>query len=407
MKELKPQVKSALFWLGGLILAGALFGSGYKLAEKNFSSKLIEGPTPTPALTLVPTPTEGIKEEPKPIISSQVPKEPPLTPTTVLSPRPTLSVLPTSSFGKVELLFTPKYTSEPISSFLVEVKRYSGESVFSFEGAGNSYVLEKIEPGEYRVEVYVANREKLCSLTRLETAATKENDPYFFKVKGGDQLKKTIQIYPYMGMINLLTVDRYPIPGIEVIVTNYSGSENYYSTRTDSLGRAIVYTVNPLPQYIKFKLPTGDFIKEFNMGSCLWWETVAVPLALDAGKISVNLENKTYHSKEAMVYLTKIAPYLERKFSSITGAGGDTGAFGRGVFETVWFVGDKNFVEIKAIPISLNAGESKEVVFESVRLGEYYILARTSDYMVSNLEPVQLSKADEAKSVNLVIQYEE
>ena len=75
MKELKPQVKSALFWLGGLILAGALFGSGYKLAEKNFSSKLIEGPTPTPVSTLMPTPTEGIKEEPKPIIFSQVPKD--------------------------------------------------------------------------------------------------------------------------------------------------------------------------------------------------------------------------------------------------------------------------------------------------------------------------------------------
>jgi len=77
MKELKPQVKSAFFWLGGLILAGALFGSGYKLAEKNFSSKLIEGPTPTPVLTLMPTPTEGIKEEPKPIISYQVSKAPP------------------------------------------------------------------------------------------------------------------------------------------------------------------------------------------------------------------------------------------------------------------------------------------------------------------------------------------
>jgi len=383
--------------LGILVLAGAVFGA-YKFGRKEILSEV--APSPSPVTTPSPSPTG----EPKPPVSFQ---EKP-TPTPISSPIPSPSV-PTSSFAHVELVFSPKHTSEPISKFFVEIMRY-GEvwPILSFEGAGNGYTFEELEQGEYVTEVYIESRlGRLCSKTTLEKPVLKEEHPYFFAVKAGDKLKKTIYIYPFPGMINLLTQDGYPISGVEITTTNHSGTEDYYSIQTDSLGRAVVYTLNPLPQYIKVKLPRGgDLIKEFSQGNCLWWQTINVPLAVTRGKVVANIENRTSSAQNTTVYLTKTANPVEIKPNSVMHVA-NFESFHRGVFSPVWFEGAQTLVSIKSSNIYLGPNESRTVDLGHPPLGDYRVLAKTSSYMVSNIESITLSSADETKTINLVIQYKQ
>lgn len=329
---------------------------------------------------------------------------PKVTKTNTITP----TSIPTTSsknINKIDFTLVPKYTNEPISNFILEIIKYgSSTPLLSFEGKGNDYTAEKLEAGDYLIQAYIANKtDRFCSTTLLEKEVTKLDDPYFFSIKNNDQLKKTVDIYPYPGLINLATEDNYPLGGIKVSVTNRSGSEDYYSTVTDDLGRAVVYTVNPKPQYIKIHLSTGDIIKEFSEGRCLWIETIRIPVAVKRGKIIVNLKNNSSYAPFENIYLARVARTIEVKPNSVMN-NASFEDFHRGQYAAIRSSQDGGtLVSINSSGSSMIAGGMvTDYSLSSLPVGDYYVFAQVGEplWLVSQIEKVTVVE-NETQTVNL------
>jgi hypothetical protein len=321
----------------------------------------------------------------------------------------TAAPTPTPSITSIKVNLVPQYTKEPIESFQIAIRSWSDYKKFlEFSGTGDSYTFKNIDPDEYEIEAEVADFSHRCSVTRIKGSVPKGESPYYFKIAKGEKLEKDIPIYPYLGVISVLTQDYYPVVGAKVAVVDRSGSEEYYSTTTDEIGRAAVYTLNPLPQYILIEyndLIAGAqrTIKEISDGLCLWRQEITIPIILPRGRVKVSVKNQTDDVRAYDVSLYKQVPELRVEMNAITDGGGlGDDSYGRFRQGMDWDSQYGDLVSVRSEKGALMAGEEKEVVFQAVPVGKYFVLGKTTSYLRTKVYPVEITKADEEKSVSLV-----
>lgn len=211
-------------------------------------------------------------------------------------PSPTPGDQPASIF----LSFKTKYTSEPIDGFEVTVQQLGGPRYDTYIGIGNTYFIPSLDPGKYAIFVRTGDvsRKVYCGAGGDDDKVYSYSNYVEFNLKKGEKVKKEINIYPYPGFLYLKTESGYhPISDAKIELTNEEGNQIYYSTKSDVLGRAVVYTINPNIKLLRITKDNDVFIKKIDPEKCLWIEKIILPVKLPLSDLQVNFTiNADYFS---------------------------------------------------------------------------------------------------------------
>lgn len=230
--------------------------------------------TPTPVSSMVPTPPPVSKFD--------------LQTTTTAKPQATSrpTVVNVNTTGKLVVNFHPLYTEENVEDYAVKIYKQSGSPpLVSSTGHGNNYMNDNLSPGSYTFFAQTGRGDKYCGVTGNGTNTTGVQ----FDITAGQRTTLNLDIFPYPGFVYLKTKDKlFPIANAKV-------STGYYSTTTDALGRAVLYSINPGPYNLNISYTDGNFDQQITGNDCMWIQRVDSPLTSSQSVVNVKI-NSTVNS---------------------------------------------------------------------------------------------------------------
>ena len=281
--SLSPSVKSSkkyLFPVAGVLALLIIFSGAIFFFSRKFIRSSVGSPEESSTTTPSPTLAQDLEAQAIPT---------PFLPTVTPKPQkkvPTLTPTSTPDTGTVLLNFNLLHTDEPIEGFEVEIYQRDSFDIFKkIQGQGNSIEIGSLPAGDYRIMVRFGEVSSLalCGVGGDEKAGTFE-----ITVQRGQKTTKTVNVYPYPGFLYVKTEDWYPLANAQVELTNEGGTNTYYSTQTDVLGRAVVYTINPNPHWLRIRKGNLTFSKKLESNTCLWIEKLFVPFSVSRSDVKVN-----------------------------------------------------------------------------------------------------------------------
>ncbi len=284
ISEKKYFYKLPLFYviIGVLLSSLVYFSMSFFSSKTELDNKNLDNQTPQPTV---------VQEEQTQTEMDQVTTPQPLFPEDD-TPLPTFTPVPskkTDPKGSLSLTISSKHTTEPVNQFIGVLvgQNAPGNPVISFEGTGNQKVLSDIPEGTYRLRMMAGRDLNKYGCAYIPGYYEKE-----ISIARNQNSKMEISLIPYAGVLHIKDDKSFPVPNAKVEVISSDASKVYFSTYTDSLGRAVVYTVNPKPHFIRITAFGQSLVKEFTGGDCLWLEKVILPFSGKSSSVEVIVNPK-------------------------------------------------------------------------------------------------------------------